>query len=71
MKLRTFADALLLLEDMRDYALNAVSFSEGKGIAELRGDEQHRFSILYALQVVGEAASRMPEPVREMAPEVP
>jgi uncharacterized protein with HEPN domain len=71
MKVGTYADTLQLLEDMRDYARKALAFSHGKGLRELVDDEQYRFSIPYALQVVGEAASRVPQPVRSLSPDLP
>lgn len=71
MKLKTWADALQLLEDMRDYAVKARRFSAGRGVVALEEDEAYRFSIFYPLQVVGEIAARVPEPVRELAPAIP
>lgn len=70
MKLRTFADCLQLLDDMREYAAKARRFSAGKGLVDLQEDEAYRFSILYPLQVVGEAAGKVPVPARQMAPEI-
>lgn len=71
MRIKTFAEALLLLEDMREYALKARRFSAGKSSADLSLDEAYRFSILYPLQVVGEAALKVPIAVRTLAPEIP
>lgn len=71
MKVRTYADSLQLLEDMRDYAIKAKRFSTGRDFADLQSDEAYRFSVLYALQVVGEAASRVPSSVAAMEGRIP
>jgi uncharacterized protein with HEPN domain len=71
MRARTFADVLKYLEDMRDYAEKAKAYSRGRTLGDLAADEPYRFSILYPLQVVGEAATRVPEAVRCLAPEIP
>lgn len=70
MTYRTFADVLLLLNDMMDHARIAESFSRGRTPAELASDLQYRFSVLYALQVVGEVASKVPESVRLKRPAI-
>lgn len=67
MKINTYSDALQYLEDMRDFAIKARSFSAGRSLCDLEQDEQYRFSILYALQVIGEAASKVPSPVTNLS----
>lgn len=67
----TFADVVRFLRDMRHFAKLARGFSEGKSIADLEADLQYRCAVLYALQVIGEAASKVPKPVRVLAPEIP
>ena len=56
---------------MREYAGKARRFALNKTVENLREDEAYRFSILYPLQVVGEAATKVPAPVRELAPLIP
>lgn len=54
------------LEDMRDYARKAVQLSQDTSAdPELRS-----FALQRLISIVGEAASKVPEPVRSLAPEL-
>ncbi len=58
------------LEDMRDYAQDALDL-----LGDLTGDEvnasrETSYAISYAVQVVGEVASKIPRIMREAHPEI-
>jgi uncharacterized protein with HEPN domain len=69
-KLRKCEDALLYLEHIRHHGRLALEFARDRTFADLKADLQYRFAVLNALQVVGEAATKLPEAVRELAPDI-
>ncbi len=58
------------LEDMRDNASRAVRFLLSKEPADLEADPLYAYAILHAVQIVGEAARKVPDAVRQAAPSV-
>ena len=59
------------LRHMLDHAKEAVAMVEGKSRADLDRDRQLNLALVRLLEVVGEAASRVPEDIRSLHPQVP
>ncbi len=56
---------------MRDAGATAVNFAQGKERADLETDLMFQFATVRALEIMGEAAARLPEEARAAHPEVP
>jgi uncharacterized protein with HEPN domain len=65
---RTHAD---FLEDIRAAATKAQSFVAGMTFEAFAGDEKTVFAVVRALEIIGEAAKRVPPDVRDRSPEIP
>jgi len=64
--------------DLRDYlqdildALEKIErFTSGMSLKEFSGDDKTAFAVIRALEVIGEAAKKAPEPVRQRYPLIP
>lgn len=64
-------DATVSLRDMLQYAQRAIRLAAGKSASELQDDESLDLAIPRALEIIGEAASRIPPSVREQYSTVP
>ena len=64
-------DPLIPLRHMLDHALEAVEMARGRSRADLNGDRKLNLSLVRLLEVVGEAAGRVPMRDREEHPEIP
>ncbi len=64
-------DPRLALEDMRLYAGHAMTIVSGRTRAELDTDIELSLALARAIEVVGEAASRVPPGIRELHAEIP
>jgi uncharacterized protein with HEPN domain len=64
-------DPNVLLHDMLDYAAKAVRFCEGKSQADFEQDEMLQLAVARAVELIGEAASRVPRDVRDSHPTIP
>jgi uncharacterized protein with HEPN domain len=56
---------------MLDHAREAVEMVRGRSRADLDADRQFNLSMVRLMEVVGEAATRVPEEFRSRYPEVP
>ena len=56
---------------MRDYAAEAVEFAGGRSREDLDTDRLFMLATCRLLQMLGEAASRLPAEYRDATPEVP
>lgn len=59
------------LRHMLDHAKEAVAMVEGKSRLDLDRDRQLNLALVRLLEIVGEAAGRIPEEVRDSLPQVP
>ena len=65
---REFVD---FLEDILAAAAKAQSFVVGMGYAEFAVDEKSAYAVVRALEIIGEAAKRIPQDVRDRYPAIP
>lgn len=61
----------LKLKHIREYADKALKMVEGKVKADLQNDEMLCLALTRALEIVGEAASRVSEETRKSMPAIP
>ena len=64
-------DPAACLADMLDYARDAQAFVAGMTAESFAADRKTQFAILRALEVIGEAAKRVPAEVQNRFPEIP
>lgn len=65
---REFVD---FLEDIRAAALKAQEFVVGMDYAAFADDEKSAYAVVRALEIIGEAAKRIPQDVRNQNPAIP
>jgi len=65
---RTFID---FLEDIRSAASKAQAFVAGMTFETFVADEKTAFAVVRALEILGEAAKRIPQDIRDRNPDVP
>lgn len=64
-------DPRVYLADILEMATKAQEFAAGLSREEFLEDEKSVFAVVRAIEVMGEAAKRVPTTVRERAPGVP
>jgi len=64
-------DAAACLADMLDYARDAQAFVAGMTAETFASDRKTQFAVLRALEVIGEAAKRVPADVQARYPDIP
>lgn len=64
-------DPQLTLSQMLAYAREARELAQGRTRADFDRERLLELSVLRILEVIGEAATRLPDAVRERHPEVP
>jgi len=62
---------LLHLRHMLDHAREAVSMADGRSRADLDTDRMLNLSLVRLLEIVGEAANRIPAEERARWPDIP
>jgi len=64
-------DPTVRLLHMRDFARKALQLTEGKTKADLERDEVLRLAVTHLLELVGEAAGRVPQDIQDKYPAIP
>jgi len=64
-------DPMVSVRQMLDHAVEAVGMTRGRIRADLDTDRMLNLSLVRLVEIVGEAASRVPEEFRERNPGVP
>lgn len=64
-------DPAACLADMLDYARDAQAFVAGMDAEAFAADRKTQYAVLRALEVIGEAAKRVPPEVQDRFPEIP
>ena len=59
------------LNDILEAARKAIEFVDEMDSAILADDDKTEFAVIRALEIVGEAARRIPAPFREQHPDIP
>ena len=59
------------LTDMIDYADKASNFLHGISLKSFKANEEKALAVIRSLEVIGEAARKIPKPVRDKYPQVP
>ncbi|RZJ88648.1 MAG: DUF86 domain-containing protein [Brevundimonas sp.] len=58
------------IRDMVEYATKAADMVGERTAADLAGEDMRRLAVVHAVQIVGEAARKVPDAVRERAPSI-
>jgi uncharacterized protein with HEPN domain len=64
-------DDRVRLRHIADALSAAIRFTEGRTREDLDNDEMLAFALLHAIQIVGEAASKISAELREQHPQIP
>ena len=59
------------LQDMLEYAQNAMQFAEGVSYEEFLTDRMRYFAIMKNIEIIGEAANMLTNDFRNLHPELP
>ena len=59
------------LEDILSAASDVMTFCEEIDLTEFQTSKQHRYAVLHALTIIGEAANRLSPELRDTHPDLP
>ena len=59
------------IRDMIDNAHKAISFVQGMNYKDFSSDEKTAYSVVRAIEIIGEAAKKIPNSYRQTYPEIP
>lgn len=63
-------DTLIRLQDMRDHTQEALTLIQGRSRTDLNADRVLSLALVRLLEVIGEAANRLPHDVQDKYPEI-
>ncbi len=58
------------LDDMLEHAEKAIAFAGGMDWPQFLADEKTRFAVVRAVEIIGEAARRVPEDFQDRHPQI-
>jgi uncharacterized protein with HEPN domain len=64
-------DPFVSIRHMRDHAAEAISLLANKSLEELEIDRVLQLALVQLIEIVGEAANRVPADTREAHPQIP
>lgn len=64
-------DPTVLLRHMLDFAREAAAFAEGKTREDIKNDRLLNLALVRLIELIGEAANRVPREVRDTVPCIP
>ena len=64
-------DPAVPLQHMLEYAQKAIVISRGRSIKDLDEDLTFNLALTHLVEIIGEAANRVPEEFQESHPEIP
>lgn len=64
-------DPKVRLLHMREYAQKAIAMADGQTRNDMESDEKLRLALTHLVELVGEAASRVPNEIQQRHPEIP
>lgn len=64
-------DPLVRVRHMLDHAREAVGLLGDRSLEELKSNRVLQLALVQLIEIIGEAASRVPDEVRNSAPEIP
>ncbi len=59
------------LQDIRDNAQRAIQFTKGMDYKSFAKDEKTVYAVIRAVEIIGEAATKIPNEIRSQYPNIP
>ena len=64
-------DFIIYLKDMLESSSKGISFIQNLTYNEFSKDEKTQFALIKAIEIVGEASTKIPENIKNKFPEIP
>lgn len=64
-------DYRVYIEDMLEFSEDVLIYTQGQSLESLRTDAMRLDATLRKLSLIGEAAARVPDDIRSLAPDIP